>query len=201
MNNLLILYPQEFKSYSKFCRKIDFLTQNLPDFTVVYLRDFNKYIKKLFQEKSPIVSTKKINKLSIEDITHAIIFDDGEEFFSEREMMLKSSIKLRIVDIKITRVVNIKNISKHSSLNNTEKYEYIGRGSYWGNPYAMNEKGDDRDEVIRKYKYDFDSDFFPKKDKSKIFSLLGKRLGCFCKPQACHGDILANFLNEWDDGE
>lgn len=25
---------------------------------------------------------------------------------------------------------------------------------------------------------------------------VGKVLGCFCKPKACHGDILAEVLNE-----
>ncbi len=59
----------------------------------------------------------------------------------------------------------------------------------------------DRDEVIRKFKYDFDYDKFLNIDKSKVYSLAGKRLGCFCKPQACHGDVLADFLNSWDDGK
>ncbi|TBV87515.1 DUF4326 domain-containing protein, partial [Citrobacter freundii] len=29
----------------------------------------------------------------------------------------------------------------------------------------------------------------------------GKILGCHCKPYPCHGDVLARFLNELDDGE
>ncbi|WP_261928243.1 DUF4326 domain-containing protein, partial [Vibrio aestuarianus] len=59
----------------------------------------------------------------------------------------------------------------------------------------------DRDEVIRKYKYDFDYDKFINVDKSRVYDLAGKRLGCFCKPQSCHGDVLADFLNSWDDGK
>ena len=55
-------------------------------------------------------------------------------------------------------------------------------------------------EVIRKYKYDFDNDKFPNKSKSEVTKLAGKRLGCFCKPAACHGDILADYLNSLDDG-
>ena len=65
----------------------------------------------------------------------------------------------------------------------------------------MHEEGDDREEVIRKYKYDFDFEKFPNKEKSEVHKLTGKRLGCFCKPQACHGDILADYLNSWDDGK
>ena len=83
----------------------------------------------------------------------------------------------------------------------TLNYEYIGRGSYWGNPYSMYEEGEDREEVIRKYKYDFDFEKFPNKEKSEVYKLAGKRLGCFCKPTPCHGDVLADFLNAWDDGK
>jgi hypothetical protein len=65
----------------------------------------------------------------------------------------------------------------------------------------MFEEGDDREEVIRKYKYDFDFEKFPHIDKSEVHKLAGKKLGCFCKPATCHGDILADFLNEYDDGK
>lgn len=58
-----------------------------------------------------------------------------------------------------------------------------------------------REDVIEKFKYDFDFDKFINKDKRKVYDLTGKTLGCFCKPLACHGDVLADFLNSWDDGE
>jgi hypothetical protein len=45
--------------------------------------------------------------------------------------------------------------------------------------HSMFEEGDDREEVIRKYKYDFDFEKFPHIDKSEVFKLVGKRLGCF----------------------
>ncbi|MEP0357399.1 DUF4326 domain-containing protein [Paraglaciecola sp.] len=38
-------------------------------------------------------------------------------------------------------------------------------------------------------------------EKAEVYKLAGKRLGCFCKPSACHGDVLADFLNSWDDGK
>ena len=71
----------------------------------------------------------------------------------------------------------------------------------WGNPYSMFEEGDSREEVIRKYQYDFERDLFPNKKKSEVVKLLGKRLGCYCAPAACHGDVLANYLNQLDDGQ
>ena len=64
-----------------------------------------------------------------------------------------------------------------------------------------NDEDNSREDVIRKFKYDFDHNKFIKKEKDEVYKLVGKRLGCFCKPEACHGDILADFLNSWDDGK
>lgn len=133
-------------------------------------------------------------------ITHAIIFDDGEEFAAELQQLKTKGIPLRLINIKLTRVINITRETEFKGQQNSDKYEYIGRGSYWGNPYSMFEDGDDRDEVIRKFQYDFEYEKFPHIDKQEVYKLAGKRLGCFCKPSACHGDVLADFLNSWDDG-
>lgn len=35
----------------------------------------------------------------------------------------------------------------------------------------------------------------------KLQALRGHTLGCHCKPYACHGDVLAEYLNKLDDGE
>jgi hypothetical protein len=134
-------------------------------------------------------------------ISHAIVFDDGEEFVEELNYLAKVSVQVRRIKIAITRVINIKKETKYANIRKNNEYEYIGRGSYWGNPYSMFTEGETREEVIRKFKYDFDFEKFPNKEKSEVFKLAGKRLGCFCKPEACHGDVLADFLNEWDDGK
>ena len=74
-----------------------------------------------------------------------------------------------------------------------EKYDvYIGRGSKWGNRFVIGKDGD-RDEVIRRYRgwilnY--------KELLGSLHELKGKVLGCFCKPKACHGDVLAELVNE-----
>ncbi|TXK92668.1 hypothetical protein BMR10_17640 [Methylococcaceae bacterium CS4] len=154
-----------------------------------------------FKEKYPNISLIKNNDWESDDITHGIIFDDGDEFIKETISLKSNDIPLRVIKIVITRVVNIKNETQYKSEKSTLTYEYIGRGSYWGNPYSMYEGGEERDEVIRKYKYDFDYEKFPKKEKSEVYKLAGKRLGCFCKPQTCHGDVLADYLNSWDDGK
>lgn len=73
-----------------------------------------------------------------------------------------------------------------------EPYDvYIGRPSIWGNPYVIGQDGD-RAEVIAKY----DEYIRNQPDLMvQIRSLKGKRLGCWCSPKACHGDVLAYLAN------
>ena len=90
-----------------------------------------------------------------------------------------------------TSVVNIR----------TSDYDvYIGRAGkgkdgYFGNPFKLN-SFDSREatiELYRKYFYErleTDLEF-----KRRIHELKGKILGCFCKPYACHGDVIAEYLN------
>lgn len=81
---------------------------------------------------------------------------------------------------------------------------YIGRagkgqdGTY-GNPYKPHGKtAQDRERCIAEFRAYFrervrtDREF-----RRKVLTLRGKRLGCFCKPAACHGDVIA----EWVDAQ
>ncbi len=201
MKTIIILYPESFNCYGKFSRKVSKILQNIENYSIIYPSDANGFIGRFFSENMPTVSLAEDAKWREKQITHGIIFDDGEEFISETEYLKNKEVALRLIKIKITRVINIKTDSQYKNIRSTPDYEYIGRGAYWGNPYSMYEDGDDRDEVIRKFKYDFDYDKFPNKDKSELYKLAGKKLGCFCKPKDCHGDILAGFLNSWDDGK
>ena len=199
MNNILILYPKLFLCRQKFERKISRIISRLSDYKIIYPFDYNNFI----EESPTIVSKQKLLHSEWENIaiTHAIIFDDGNEFPSERNKLIKNNALIRDIKIQITRVVNIKYKTEYKGLKSTNSYEYIGRGSYWGNNYSMFESGEDREDVIRKYKYDFDKDLFIDKSKSEIHKIAGKILGCFCKPENCHGDILADYLNKFDDGK
>ncbi|MEH6626595.1 MAG: DUF4326 domain-containing protein [Motiliproteus sp.] len=175
--------------------------KHIEDLAVCYPHDNNLLIASYFSEHRPEVELLEYTDNDMSDLTHAIVFDDGEEFASFIGVLKEKNIKIRVVKISITRVVNIKRDEQFIGLESTKGYEYVGRGSYWGNPYSMYEEGEDRDEVIRKYKYDFDYEKFPNKEKCQVYRLAGKRLGCFCKPQVCHADVLADFLNAWDDGK
>lgn len=201
MKKIIIFYPELFNCYEKFCRKVSKVISNIDNMAILCPADKNDLIGEYLKERLPDVPFSEVSNWELEEFTHAIVFDDGEEFSKEIDLLKSKDIPLRIINIKITRVVNIKKEEKYKSDKSTPDYEYIGRGSYWGNPYSMYEEGNDRDEVIRKYKYDFDYEKFPNKEKSKVYKLAGKRLGCFCKPQTCHGDVLADYLNSWDDGK
>ena len=72
---------------------------------------------------------------------------------------------------------------------------YIGRGSKWGNPFVIGKDGD-REEVIRKYRiYFYNSNLL-----NEIEELKDKTLICYCKPSACHGDVLIELLNNNTSG-
>lgn len=73
---------------------------------------------------------------------------------------------------------------------------YIGRAnrffeeSKWANPFKIGKDGT-REEVIRKYEK-----YLLKQPKlmASLPELKGKRLGCWCSPKACHGDVLLRLV-------
>ena len=75
-----------------------------------------------------------------------------------------------------------------------EKFDvYIGRPSKWGNPYSIGQDGD-RETVLLKYKKYLESN--PELIKQAKKELRGKILGCWCKPNACYGDILIECIKK-----
>jgi Domain of unknown function (DUF4326) len=95
-----------------------------------------------------------------------------------------------------TRVINIKNKQPFDVyIGNRirfhpEKYPQ----SKWGNPYAKYLKKYGRNKVIKMYK-----EYIMSKPELVEFipsELKDKKLGCWCKPEACHGDILAELADK-----
>ena len=68
----------------------------------------------------------------------------------------------------------------------------IGRPNPLGNPFIIGPDGT-REEVIRKHKILFLNSERLKKIARDTCS--GETLGCYCKPKACHGDTIAEYLN------
>ena len=76
---------------------------------------------------------------------------------------------------------------------------YIGRGTPFGNPFIIGKHGT-RTEVIAKYRsWFYNALVFEDGFREEVMQLKGKCLGCFCKPQACHGDIIAEYLNQGEE--
>lgn len=82
----------------------------------------------------------------------------------------------------------------------TASYDvYIGRAGrgkhgYFGNPFTVAQHGAKAIELFR------DSYFIPRLEKdatfrARVLALRGKRLGCFCKPKPCHGDVIAAWID------
>ena len=87
---------------------------------------------------------------------------------------------------------------------NKEPFDvYIGRAGrgedgYFGNPFSMR-NGTSREDAVQKFQKYFieriekDSEF-----TRRVVALKDKRLGCFCKSKACHGDVIADWLNKME---
>lgn len=86
----------------------------------------------------------------------------------------------------MTKIINV----KHSKCD-----VFIGRPSPWGNPFRRGIDGDKK-EVIRKF-----LEWLPQQKElmDNLESLRGQRLGCYCKPKFCHGDVYLYLLGESDE--
>ncbi len=73
---------------------------------------------------------------------------------------------------------------------------YIGRGSMFGNPFHIGKDGN-RMEVIEKYRVYFNRRVLEdRRFQEEVLKLRGKVLGCYCKPLACHGDVIIKYLKK-----
>jgi hypothetical protein len=95
----------------------------------------------------------------------------------------------------------------------TECDEYIGRGpggrdmtetpigqdGWLGNPYRIKSAGGDytRAESIDRFE-DVFADRFEDDPAFRVAiqALAGDRLGCYCAPKACHGDVIAKYIHQ-----
>lgn len=84
-------------------------------------------------------------------------------------------------------MTSLVNVSKESA------DVYIGRPSIFGNPYTIGKDGD-RKQVIEKYRSWFynklKNDWF----HTKVLELKDKKLGCWCSPLECHGNVIIDYL-------
>lgn len=100
------------------------------------------------------------------------------------------------------RVVNIRH-GQHGVVE-SETSTYIGRPSPLGNPYYLQAHANDaqRAKVVSQYADWLDGMLHqPSSDQARAFENLVERaktgpldLVCWCKPKACHGDVIADRI-------
>jgi len=90
----------------------------------------------------------------------------------------------------VTEIVNLSSEKADRRIDRTTKF---------GNPFRLEKDGGkySRAESIQKYREWFynriqeDPEF-----RKEVEDLKGLRLGCWCKPKDCHGDIIKEYLDE-----
>ena len=116
---------------------------------------------------------------------------------------------MSIVNVKVKYIRNLgyDNLREWMKDNNNV---YIGRAgivfidgkrypekqSIFANPFKIT-KNTSREDVIEKYKkYIINKINENPNMKEELIKLKGKNLGCWCHPEACHGDVLLELLYE-----
>jgi len=114
-----------------------------------------------------------------------------------------------------TKITNVKVSNIRPTYNNLEEWindpnnVYIGRkgivfingtrfpknDSIWCNPYKI-DNNTTRQQVIQKYKTYIKDKIKKENLTDELLKLKNKNLGCWCKPEACHGDVLIEIINE-----
>ncbi|HEX7636580.1 MAG TPA: DUF4326 domain-containing protein [Noviherbaspirillum sp.] len=197
-DHLLVALSKGFCFPSLFASKLDALTTNLGKPAVSVIQDDRGIAREYFARlgidvisERPIPRTSMKRKLEL--YSHILVFWDGEDLADMLYFAQLIRKPIRVVPVQITKVRN---------KDKDEPYDvYIGRGTPWGNPFPIGKGGvgDTREDVIRKYREHFETVILQDDTRRKsLLSLRGYRLGCHCKPLACHGDIIAEYLNRED---
>ena len=143
--------------------------------------------------------TAKIHGLTVDEVLRAIDFGKyagiRKWYFSTKSRSFSAAT---IVNVKKAEL-NKRGISDFEEWSGRENTLYIGRnmnfyvkgalGSKWANPFSAKKFG--REECLRLYEERIrqNEDLMGSLDE-----LRGKELGCWCKPEGCHGDILIKLL-------
>jgi hypothetical protein len=121
-----------------------------------------------------------------------------------------------IVTMNETTVVNVKVAHIRPTYNNLKCWMsnpsnvYIGRrgivfvdkcrfppnDSIWCNPYKIGKHGT-REQVLDKYRQYMLNKLSNNNDLlQELIKLEGKKMGCWCYPEPCHGDILKTLIEQ-----
>ena len=198
---LLVALSDGFALPRLFATRMNKLVGELREFDVALLQDKKGVAREYFESKgiSPhearLGNKPQVRRL-VEASTHVIVFWSGDDLADVVFFATFLRKKYRIIPVRLT---SVKNKDK------MEEFDvYIGRGGPWGNPFPIKHGpgGDTREDVIRKFRAYFEQEILTNSAmKEQLLSLRGYRLGCHCKPEACHGDVIAEYLNSYEDDD
>jgi hypothetical protein len=198
---VLVALSEGFAFPRVFAAKMGRIIGALTDTEVVVVQDDKHIARDYFGNlgiptREERIGSRMAARSLVNACTHVVAFWGGNDLADVIYFSRLLQKHTRIIPLRITTVRNKKN--------NEEFDVYIGRGTRWGNPYEIGHGpgGDSRETVIEKYRQHFETEILPDPDRrAALLSLRGYRLGCFCAPLPCHGDIIAAYLNAYVDEE
>lgn len=146
-----------------------------------------------------------MNQKGKEETIKSELRKDYEAFWKanpEFEAYLRSVVE----DINETDIVNTKVINIHKINGNRPNFDiYIGRAlppwmdkegifrvsSKWANPFPVKEYGE---KSIPMYRSHIIKRIVEEPEYYNLRELIGKLIGCWCKPNPCHGDVIVELI-------
>ena len=124
---------------------------------------------------------------------------------------MHSDINTQVVNVSTNNIKPQYN-NLHEWISNKDENVYIGKksvifingikyplyDSLWTNPFTIT-KEQSREEVLKLYKIYIEEKIEKNNLYFELNKLKGKKLGCWCKPENCHGDILVDLVNKYEN--
>jgi Domain of unknown function (DUF4326) len=132
----------------------------------------------------------------VQEADHLLLMWDGRTM---TQLLFEARLRSLPTKLFVTEVTTVVNKDRGNEFD-----VYIGRGTPWGNPYPVGPKEGqyDRGESIELFQRYFESEILNSASLRRgLLGLRGLRLACHCKPLACHGDVIAGYLNSLDPDE
>ncbi|MDK9793807.1 DUF4326 domain-containing protein [Vibrio sp. D431a] len=150
-------------------------------------------------KKPSLVRITNSNVFLEEGIKVAILNEDENISFTHYITILNSckQIPKNTVNTETSKFYK-SSLTYTTNIKDNHEYDlYIGRGSIYGNPYSRRD-GFTKEECIHNHSYDFCREILPniQQIKTDLDNKKGIRLGCFCSPKSCHGDIYTWYCNK-----
>jgi len=111
--------------------------------------------------------------------------------------MPAGAMKLPVSDDAVQTMTDTEIVNKENTDESAIDRD-IDRRSDFGNPFKIKKDGGDytREGCVEAYREWFHADEQADLRERARKELKGKTLACWCKPKACHGDVIKSFLED-----